>query len=86
MAQTNNPDLVLAVPCQEDRTGTWVLDPEGRNSFRIVVRCRRAQGAPLPKPRSWSSYFGAIAQAVLPVFALSREPSIIVVSGNPSRR
>jgi len=66
MPQTNNPDLVLAVPCQEDRTG-WVLDPEGRNSFRIVVRCRRAQGALSPKPRSWFSYFGAIAQAVLSV-------------------
>ena len=66
MAQTNNPDLVLAVPCQEERTG-WVLDPEGRNSFRIVVRCRRAQGALSPKPRSWFSYFGAIAQAVLSV-------------------
>jgi hypothetical protein len=47
------------------------LDPQRRDSFRIVVRCRRAQGASA-KPRSWFSYFGAIAQAVLPVFALWR--------------
>jgi hypothetical protein len=70
MAQTNKPDLVLSVACQEEAIRTWVLDPKGRNSFRIVVRCRRAPGAPSPKPRSWFSYFGAIAQAVLPVFAL----------------
>jgi hypothetical protein len=71
MAQTNKPDLVLRVACQEDSTRTWALDPQRRDSFRIVVRCRRAQGASA-KPRSWFSYFGAIAQAVLPVFALWR--------------
>jgi|HubBroStandDraft_6_1064221.scaffolds.fasta_scaffold3402732_1 hypothetical protein len=69
MTQTKNSDLVLAVPCQEDRSGTWALEPEGRDSFRIVVRCRRAQGAPSPKPRSWFCYFGAIAQAVLQAFS-----------------
>jgi hypothetical protein len=72
MAQINNPDLVLSVACQEEGAHTWVLDPRGRNSFRIVLRCRRAQGTPSPQPRSWFSYFGAIAQAVLPVFALWR--------------
>ena len=72
MAPTNNPDLVLSVACQEEGTRTWVLDPEGRNSFRIVVRCRRAPGVRSPQPRSWFSYFGAIVQAVLPVFALWR--------------
>lgn len=71
MAQTNKLDLVLSVAGQEDSTRTWVLDPQGRDSFRIVVRCRRAPRASA-QPHSWFSYFGAIAQAVLPVFALWR--------------
>jgi hypothetical protein len=73
MAQPNKPDLNLRVPGQEDSTHTWVLDPsQGRNSFRIVVHSRRAQDATSPKPRSWSHYFGAIAQLVLPIFAFWR--------------
>ena len=72
MAQSKIPDLVLSVGCQEDRLRGWVLNPQGHNGFRIIVHCRRAKGAPPPKPRSWFSYFGAIAQAMLPVFALWR--------------
>jgi hypothetical protein len=68
MAQTKNSDLVLSVACQEEATRTWVLEPKGRNSFRIVVRCRKALG-PHRKACSWFSYFGAIVQAMLPVFA-----------------
>ena len=71
MAQTNKPELVLCVAGQEDTSRTWVLDPQGRDSFRIVVRCRRGLGAS-PKPRSWFSYFSAIVQAMLPEFAISR--------------
>jgi hypothetical protein len=71
MAQTKNSDLVLSVACQEEATRTWVLEPKGRNSFRIVVRCRRALG-PYRKPSSRLSYFGAIVRAMLPLFALWR--------------
>ena len=54
MAQTNKPDLLLCIAGPEDRTRKWVLDPpHGVDSFRIVVRCRRAQGRPSPKPCSW---------------------------------
>jgi hypothetical protein len=69
MAQTNKPELVLHLAGPEESTRTWVLDPRGRDSFRIVVRSRRAQG-PSPNPRSWFSHFGAIVQAVLPALAL----------------
>jgi hypothetical protein len=69
MAKMNKPELNLYVGCQEDCTHTWALDPQpGRNSFRIVVHCRRAQVTPSHKPPSSSSYFGAIAQLVLPIF------------------
>jgi hypothetical protein len=64
MAQTNKPELVLCVAGQEDSSRTWVPDPQGRDSFRIVVRCRRGQGAS-PKPRSWFSYFSAIVQWIV---------------------
>ena len=76
MAQTKNPDLVLSVACQEKATRTWVLEPKGRNSFRIVVRCRRALD-PYRNPRSWFSYFRAIIKAMLPVFALWRHRTLI---------
>ena len=73
MARMNKPELVLCVGGQEDNTHTWVLDPPpGRDSFRIVMCGRRAQVAPSLKPRSWVRYLGAIAQAVLPMFALWR--------------
>ena len=66
MTQTNKPELDLYVASHEDCTHTWVLDPPpGRNSFRIVVHCRRAQHVPLPKPHSRSGYFGAIAHLLL---------------------
>jgi hypothetical protein len=71
MAQINKPELVLCVAGQGEGTRTWVLDPQGRDRFRIVVHSQRARGAS-PKPRSWFRYFGAIAQGVLPLFALWR--------------
>lgn len=70
MTQTSKRDLTLYVGCQEDCTHTWALDPPpGRNSFRIVVHCRRAQNGASPKPRSWSSYFDAIAQEPIAAWA-----------------
>lgn len=40
MAETNKPELNLYVAGQED--STWAVDPPpGRDSFRIVVHCRR---------------------------------------------
>lgn len=72
MARTNQPNLVLRVACDEDSTRTWALDPEGRDSFRIVVQCRREELAPSHKAHSWPRYFGAIAHATLWVVAFLR--------------
>jgi hypothetical protein len=44
MAQPNKPESHLYVGCHDECTHTWALDPPmGRNGFRIVVHCRRAQ-------------------------------------------
>jgi hypothetical protein len=73
MTQTHKPDLVLSAAGHDDTTRTWVLDPQGRDSFRIVVRCRRAQPAPTPpKPHSWFGYCAALVQPLLPVLAFWR--------------
>lgn len=73
MAQSNKPELHLYVGCQDDRTNTWALDPPmGRNGFRIVVHCRRAQVTPSLKSRSSSSYFDAIAHVALAIFTFWR--------------
>jgi hypothetical protein len=71
MAQTNTPDLVLSVACHGD-TRTWTLDPQGRDSFRIVVCCHEVERIVTPKPRPSFSLLSAIAHAVLPLFALWR--------------
>jgi hypothetical protein len=33
-------NLVLVVPSQGSSSRPWVLEPEGRNTFKIVVVCR----------------------------------------------
>jgi hypothetical protein len=35
-----NADLVIATTTETDSTAVWVLEPQGRSTFRIVVRCR----------------------------------------------
>ena len=49
MAHKAQTDLVLFVPCAEESPLTWVLDAQGRDTFRIVVRCRQAQAAIDPR-------------------------------------
>ena len=39
MRSSNLPELVLVVPSQVAKTRTWVLEPQGRNTFKIVVVC-----------------------------------------------
>ena len=40
MKNSHPPNLVLVVPSQTSKSRTWVLEPEGRNTFKIVVVCR----------------------------------------------
>jgi hypothetical protein len=40
MRHSNRPDLVLVVPSQTSSPCTWILEPQGRNTFTIVVVCR----------------------------------------------
>ena len=40
MRSPNLPELVLVVPRQVSKPRRWVLEPEGRNTFKIVVVCR----------------------------------------------
>lgn len=49
MAHKSQTDLVLSVPCSEENPSTWALNAPGRNSFRILVRCRSAQSAADPR-------------------------------------
>lgn len=49
MANKDQTDLVLSVPCTEENPLTWVLDAPGRDSFRILVRCRSAQSVADPR-------------------------------------
>jgi hypothetical protein len=39
MRNSNPPDLVLVVQSQALKPRTWVLEPQGRNTFKIVVVC-----------------------------------------------
>jgi hypothetical protein len=57
--QTGSPDLVLHVPCDDDGEYSFVLDPpQGRCSFRFVVRC---QDSKREVPRKKSSRFSNLA-------------------------
>jgi hypothetical protein len=40
MKNSHPPNLVLVVPGGTSKPRTWVLEPEGRNTFKIVVVCR----------------------------------------------
>ena len=39
MPKTTKPDLTLVVRSKTNTRYTWTLNPEGRDSFRIVVVC-----------------------------------------------
>jgi hypothetical protein len=69
----NKADIVLCVSCPDDKTREWILNsPQGRDTFRIVVRCRREEIATSPKAHLWSHYFSALVRAALTAFALLR--------------
>lgn len=56
-----NPDLVIATVTDTDSTAVWVLEPQGRSTFCIVVRCRpyqRASAAPVAGER----FLGTLAR------------------------
>ena len=42
MKNSHPPNLVLVVPSQTSNPCTWVLEPQGRNTFKIVVICTPA--------------------------------------------
>lgn len=44
MKNSNRPDLVLVVPSQASSPRTWILEPQGRNTFKIVVVCCAKNG------------------------------------------
>jgi hypothetical protein len=39
MPKAKKPDLTLVVHTNAQGKRTWILDPQGRNTFRIVVVC-----------------------------------------------
>jgi hypothetical protein len=39
MRSQNRPDLTLIVSGNTSREHTWILDPQGRNTFKIIVIC-----------------------------------------------
>jgi hypothetical protein len=39
MRNQNSPTLTLVVPSSASRERTWILEPQGRNTFKIVVIC-----------------------------------------------
>jgi hypothetical protein len=66
MTQASQHDLILQVPGQDESTRTWVVNPpQGRNSFRIVVRSRGSQRALTQTSRPWQSFLWAIANMLL---------------------
>jgi len=42
MKNSHPPNLVLVVPSRTSNPRTWVLEPQGRNTFKIVVVCTPA--------------------------------------------
>lgn len=70
MPPTDKPDLVISTTCREDITRTWALDPHGRQSFRIVVKCKEVKAACGPKSLAHPlfSLFSAFIRAVPPLF------------------
>jgi hypothetical protein len=40
MNSSHQPDLTLVVPSNSSQERTWVLEPQGRNTFKIIVVCR----------------------------------------------
>ena len=68
--QTTKPNLVLSVRCDRDGEHPFILDPpQGRDSFRIVVRCTESKCETSSKPSSGFSQFVAKAWALLSNFA-----------------
>ena len=45
MKNSHPPNLVLVVPSRTSNPRTWVLEPQGRNTFKIVVHSRESGAA-----------------------------------------
>lgn len=43
MRSQNPPSLTLVVSSNSSRERTWILEPQGRNTFKIVVICSPAK-------------------------------------------
>ncbi len=39
MVDNNSPDLWLIVRTTDRTAKTWVLEPQGKNTFRVIVVC-----------------------------------------------
>lgn len=66
--EVSERELPLYAECEGNGPSTWILEPpEGRHSFRLVVRCRRAK--PVPSPPLWSGHFYRFLYSVLSRFA-----------------
>jgi hypothetical protein len=39
MRSQDRPNLTLVVPSNASRERTWILEPQGRNTFKIIVIC-----------------------------------------------
>jgi hypothetical protein len=44
MSSSNQPDLTLVVPSNSSQERTWILEPQGRSTFKIIVVCRPPGG------------------------------------------
>lgn len=66
MTESNSRDLVLCVPCSHDGDHSFVLyPPQGRHSFRVIVRCQDSKPETLPKRSSRFRHFAAATWALL---------------------
>jgi hypothetical protein len=44
MTNSSKPVLTLFVSAKSETKSSWTLDPQGRNTFRIVIVCGSAEG------------------------------------------
>ena len=44
MSSAHQCDLTLIVPSNASQERTWILEPQGRNTFKIIVVCRPKNG------------------------------------------
>jgi hypothetical protein len=48
MSSPHPPDLTLVVPSNAPQKVTWILEPQGRNTFKIIVICCPKNGLKQP--------------------------------------